>query len=175
MHFIGHDSQGARLAARRAQALALSQAETQRLETIVGGHMRIHLLAKSAPASRRAIYRFFRATTAAGVDLCLLSLADTLATYGLELPQATWVSELEVCRSLLEAWLERAPEMVYPPRLVSGDDLMTFFELQPGRRIGELLSAIQEGQAVGDITNREQALQFARAWLASKQLPQGEN
>jgi poly(A) polymerase len=131
--------------------------------------MRIHLLAKNGPASRRALYRFFRTTGPAGVDLCLLSLADTLATYGLDLPQATWLAELEMCRSLLEAWFERAPELVSPPRLVSGDDLIGLFAMRPGRRIGELLSAIQEGQAAGEILDRPQALDFARTWLAANE------
>jgi hypothetical protein len=34
--------------------------------------------------------------------------------------------------------------------------------LEPGPEIGRLLRLIQEAQAAGDITNREEALQFAQ-------------
>ena len=53
------------------------------METIVRNHMRPLLLGQGGGLpSRRSIYRFFRATGLAGVDVCFLSLADFLATYG---------------------------------------------------------------------------------------------
>jgi poly(A) polymerase len=169
IHFLRHEAEGARAAAQRAQALALSQAEVVRVEATVREHMRIHLLAKEdGRPTRRAIYRFFRSAGPAGVEVCLLSLADTLATYGDTLPAETWLAELEVCRILMEAWWENPSEVVNPPRLVSGDDLLQQFHLQPGPTIGELLAAIREAQAGGDVTDRQQALAFADDWLERK-------
>ncbi len=168
-HFLGHEAEGARAAALRAQALALSQAEVQRIETIVREHMRIHLLAKGgALPTRRAVYRYFHAAGPAGVEVCLLSLADTLATYGEGLPMQVWRAELDVCRILLQAWWEHPSEVVDPPRLVNGDDLLQVFHLQPGPALGELLAAIREAQAGGEINDRQQALDFAAGWLGRK-------
>lgn len=166
IHFIGHDAAGARTAVKRAQNLALSQVEVQRLETIVAEHMRIHMLALTRQIpSRRAIFRYFRSTGPAGVDICLFSLADTLATYGANLPQETWLAELEVCRILLEAWWDHPAEAVTPPRLINGDDLLHTFDLPPGPLIGELLAVIQEAQASGEINDRQQALEYAVKYL----------
>jgi poly(A) polymerase len=169
IHFLGHEAEGARAAALRAQALALSQLEVQRLETDVREHMRIHLLAmvRELP-TRRAVYRFFRSAGPAGVEICLLSLADTLATYGDTLGKDAWLSELEVCRILLQAWYEHPGEVVNPPRLVTGDDLLEHFQLKPGPTVGLLLAAIHEAQAGGEITDRQQALEFANDWLGRK-------
>lgn len=168
VRFLGHDSTGAPVTVARAQAMMLSQAEVQHLEKLVAGHMRIHHLANivSAP-SRRAIYRYFQATGSAGIDLCLLSLADTLATYGAEIPPARWQAELDVCRMLLQAWWEKGEEIVNPPRLISGDDLMAQLGLPSGPQIGILLEAIREAQATGEITTRQQALDFARSKVNS--------
>jgi len=59
--------------------------------------------------------------------------------------------------------------------LLNGDDLMHEFDLQPGPVIGELLETIRERQATGKIETREQAIEYAREWLISKQnLDQGE-
>ncbi len=166
MHFIGHEDAGAEAAVNRAQALALSQVETKRIETIVHEHMRIHQLAKTGlPPTRRVIFRYFRSTGPAGVDICLLSLADTLATHGPNLTQETWMAELSVCKALLEAWWERKEEVVSPVRLLSGNDLLKELKLQPGPQVGKLLAAIQEAQAGGEIHDRQQALDFAREQL----------
>ncbi len=166
MHFIGHEDAGAEIAVQRAQALVLSQVEVKRIETIVHEHMRIHHLAKTGLApSRRAIFRYFRSTGPAGVELCLFSLADTLATHGPNITQEIWVDELAVCRALLEGWWERRDEVIAPVRLLTGDQLMKELNLPPGPLVGKLLAAIQEGQAGGEIHDRPQALDFARELL----------
>ena len=166
-HFWGHDQQGAEMLAGRARALALGNDEIQWLETIVRNHMRIHfhtnrLVREGKPPSRRAIYRFFRKTGPAGVEVCLLALADLRATYEQTLPQETWTAALEVVRMLLEAWYEKKEEQVTPQPLVDGNDLMRELSLKPGKKIGDLLEAVREAQAVGEVSTKEQALALAR-------------
>ncbi|HTX90834.1 MAG TPA: HD domain-containing protein [Anaerolineales bacterium] len=170
IHFWEHDQRGAEVVADRARRLALSKDEIDRLETLVRNHMRIHFhtdrLAREAkPPTRRAIYRFFRDTGSAGVDLCLLGLADLRATYEQTLPQETWASALDVVRMLLEAWFERREEQVAPPVLLDGNDLMHELSLKPGPLIGKLLEAIREAQAVGSVSDRDQALVYIRDWM----------
>lgn len=171
VRFLGHPERGGRVIAERARALALSNDETQRLRIIVNEHMRCHLMTTTLVndgrlPSRRAMFRFFRDVHDAGVDICLLSLADVRGTYGATLPQDYWLAELNVCRALLEAYYEQTEAVVSPPRLLSGYDLMTEFGLKPGRALGRLLDAVREGQAAGEITTRDEALEFARGWLA---------
>lgn len=167
IRFLGHEQVGADLAAARAAALRLSNEETGRLQTIVRHHMRPLLLAQSGEMpTKRATYRFFRDTGEAGVDICLLSLADVLATYGPTLSPQVWAHHLDVIRVLFEAWWERPEESVLPPPLIDGKDLLGHFNLQPGPLIGKLLEAIREAQATGEVQDRQQALRFARDWLA---------
>ncbi len=166
IRFFAHEQVGARLVGERAMQLRLSNAEIERLEKIVEQHMRPLLLAQSGEKpSRRAIYRYFRATGTAGVDICLLSLADTLATFGPTLPREIWAQHLATTRALLEAWWEYPERAVTPPSLVNGHDLMQVFELKPGPQIGVLLDAIREAQAIGRVNTREQALMLAREEL----------
>jgi hypothetical protein len=166
LRFIGHDDQGAVLAASRGNALVLSNEEVQRLKLIVAEHMRIHFLAKEPqPLGKRPVYRFFRATGPAGIDICLLSLADVLAVYGPELPAQKWLAELEVVETLFSTWWEQHAEVVKPPRLLTGKELIAELGMQPGRQMGALLADIEEAQACGGVTDRTQALDFAREWL----------
>lgn len=171
LRFWDHDQVGAELIEKRASQMVLSNDELARLELIIRNHMRIvhhvnRLLNEGKPPSRRAIYRFFRDTGPAGVDICMLALADMRATYENTLPQETWTACLEVVRILLEAWFEKRDEKVYPKPLLDGNDLMRELTLSPGPLIGKLLENIQEAQAMGTVTTRKQAVDLAREKLA---------
>jgi poly(A) polymerase len=109
--------------------------------------------------SRRAKFRFFHDTHAAGVDICLLSLADTLGTYGHTLTPEIWKQQVDVVRELLEAWWEHKEEQVFPTPLIDGNELMNEFNLQPGPLIGRLIEELSEAQATGKVLNQRQAFE----------------
>jgi tRNA nucleotidyltransferase/poly(A) polymerase len=165
---LGHEQTGAEWAAHRARALELSNDEANWLFRVIREHMRIHLLAQTGQEpSRKAIYHYFRDCNDAGVDICLLSLADTLATYGPGLPVDVFQAELNVCRAILEAWWEKPEESVNPPILVNGGDLMAEFGVSEGPVVGKLLTAIREAQAQGSVKNRKEAFSLARQILST--------
>jgi tRNA nucleotidyltransferase/poly(A) polymerase len=170
IRFFDHDVKGAEVVEQRARAFNLSNDEVERINKIIANHMRFHfftsrLEGEKQEPSRKAIYRFFRDTGEAGVDLVLLGLADLRGTQGPALSQETWIAALDVARILLENYWEKPQEIVTPPRLVDGNELMAELGIKPGRVIGQLLEAIREGQATGKIANREQALNLAREYL----------
>jgi tRNA nucleotidyltransferase/poly(A) polymerase len=163
IRFFGHEIQGAQLALARARALAFSGEEAARVETIIAGHMRVHQMSQGDKLpSARAMYRFFRDTGPAGIDICLLSLADTWATYGHTLPLDRWLAELQTCQALLDACWERTDQIVNPPRLVDGNDVIQVLSLRPGPAVGRLLEAVREAQVEGEIGTRAEALEFIR-------------
>ncbi|MBI5824248.1 MAG: CCA tRNA nucleotidyltransferase [Chloroflexi bacterium] len=171
IRFFDHDMQGAEVAAERARSFNLSNDEVERIHAIVKYHMRIHffggrLLTDKQTPSRKAIYRFFRDSGKAGIDLILLALADLRGTSANELTLETWTAYLDIARILLENYWERPEEVVAPPSLLNGRDLITELNLKPGSIIGQLLEAIRENQASGKIENREQAMSFAREELS---------
>jgi len=166
LQFLEHERISAEIATERGRALQLSNAEVGWLGAVVKHHMRPLWLANETEGpSRRAIYRFFRDTRQAGVAVCLLSLADLLATYGATLPQERWGRQLEAARILLEAWWEQPEEKVAPPALISGDDLIEEFGLEPGPKIGEILEALRESQAEGLVRDRRAALDYVGNYL----------
>lgn len=174
--FFDHETQALPLLKTRAQSLRLSNDEIEYLQTLVRHHMRLHHLTqaylheKQLP-SRRAVYRFFRDTGDAGIDLTLFTLADLRAVYGHTLRQEIWAAALDVCRHLLEQRLEHTEETVYPPRLLSGKDLIDELGLAPGPQLGQLLEAIREAQACGEIHTHQEALDFIKKRLKSASYP----
>jgi len=167
IRFLEHERLGAKIVAQRGRALHLSNAEIDWLKTVGLHHMRPTWLARETKGpSSRSVYRFFRDSKQAGVAVCLLSLADLLATYGTTLPQPRWERQLDVVRALLEAWWEQHGERIDPPRLLSGNDLIKELELHPGPVIGEILEALREAQAEGRLCTRQEALDFVKGYLA---------
>ncbi len=161
IRFYNHEPVGAQMAASRLEKLRFSSAEVARVRVLVGQHPRPAHLARAERVTRRAIYRYFRATSCGGVDVVLLSLADHLATYGPNLRADRWGRRLEVAETLLTHCFERYEETVDPPPLLTGDDLLAELGMVPGPRVGRLLEKLREAQAAGEVRTREEALAFA--------------
>jgi len=166
IRFTGHESSGAEAIRIRAEALPLSRAETKLLFTIVQNHHKpLQFTWHDKPVTKQAVYRFWRDTEEAGVDVCLVSVADALAIYGHTMPKDTYQKHLEVIRALLEAYWEN-PEDVVPQHILNGNDIMDHFSLEPGPQIGDLLEALREAQAVGEVKTEQEAYSFIAGRLA---------
>lgn len=170
IRFFDHDVKGAGVASKRGHYFNLSNDEIDRIKKVIFHHMRFHFFTsqlerKNEKPSRKAIYRFFRDSGEAGVDLVLLGLADRRGTHDRTLTEEHWKTNLEIAHTFLENYWEKREEIISPPRLLDGYDLIKELNLEPGRIIGQLLDAIREEQAVGNIQTREQALEFAREEL----------
>lgn len=163
MRFLGHDQIGAKIAISSLHRLHFSKEASKYVSRIVYGHMRPLLLANTGRrVSRRAVFRFYRDTGAAGLDICLLALADHLATYKGIGPEEKWQRLLEVTAVLLRHYYEEQTTTIAPPPLLDGSRLISELHLQPGPEIGRLLRHIQEAQAAGDISTVSEALNLAR-------------
>jgi len=161
IRFRTHEQRGATLAARTLTRLRFSVQEVRLVQALVANHMRSMFMSARRLPSRRAIYRFFRDTGEAGVDVALLALADHRAVWGAALVPERWAHLVEVVTLLLTHWYERRERAIAPPKLISGRDLIERFGLEEGPRIGELLEAVREAQVMGRVRTREEAL----AWV----------
>ena len=165
MRFFGHSDTGAEIAGRLMGRLRFSGREREIVVRMIEAHLRPVQMAQDRAPTKRAVYRYFRATGEAGIDTLFLSLADHLGTVG---PNVSWEgfrAHVVVVSHILH--LRFADEQVTsPPKLVSGDDLMRELGLAPGALLGELLESVREAQAAGDVSTPEEAIILARERLA---------
>ena len=150
----------------KAESIDVQRAEFRRLGVLWNRKLDAEEEAAGAP-SRRAIYRFFRDIGEAGVNVALVALADHRATWGVALDPEHWARLVEVVSLLLTHWYERREQTITPPKLISGRDLMEQFGLEEGPRIGELLEAVREAQAMGQVRTREEALAWVKKLVAA--------
>lgn len=165
IRFRGHEVISERIAEETGKRLRLSNDEIARLMTIVAHHMRPHWLAEVPQLSARAMYRFWRDTGPAGVDVCLLALADYLATYGVMLDQNAWLAYVEMIQRLLNRYFLEYESAVAPPPLLTGHHLIREFRLEPGPRIGEILELLREAQIAGEVSSYEEALNWVQRFI----------
>lgn len=166
LHYHGHANESEMIVINRAKELCLSNREVEWLAGVVRHHMRIHHLTQSQDVlTAKAIYRFFRDTDELGVDICLLSLADILATFEGTLKQSQWINEVEIVYQLFNAWWHQKETVVDPPKLLDGNDLQELFKLEPGPMFSGILESLREAQVVKKIMTRDEALDFVQQFL----------
>lgn len=165
IRFLGHPRGSARITGDVMRRLRFNKIEVRLGMAITRQHMRPLLLASQGSVSARAVYRFFRDTGDAGVDVVLHALADHQATYAPGAEDTQWPQLVALAARMLgDYWQQR--ERVAPKSLVGGRDLLREFDLESGPRIGELLEAVREAQVAGEVHSREEALALVRRRLS---------
>jgi poly(A) polymerase len=167
VRFLGHDKIGADIAAAVLERLRFSSKEIGYVRTCVKYHMRPTQLTQEEVPTKRALYRYFRDTGALAPDIMFLSLADHLAARGPMLDQELWTGHVKLVQFVLNQYY-KTEEIVRPPKLVDGNELMAVFGLKPGPLVGELLETVRESRAAGEITTREDALRFLKELLQTR-------
>jgi poly(A) polymerase len=147
IRFDGHVEVGARMAEHICRALRFSNEDIEQIEALVANHMRFKDVLRMRPATLKRFVRLPR--FAEHLELHRL---DCLASHG----------SLEIYNFVQRFLVETPPEKVYPPKLITGDDLKTM-GLSPGPRFREILQAVEDAQLEGRLDDRESALQFARS------------
>ncbi len=167
IRFLGHAKEGAAIAADILKRLRFSAKEVKLVETMVRHHLRPGQMSQDELPTRRAIYRYFRDTGEAGIDILFLNMADHLATRGPHLNLPHWQEHVQVVEYVLSQRFEQE-SIAHPAKLVDGHDLINIFGMSPGPKIGEVLEAMHEAQASGEVTTRQEALAYTRDCLLSK-------
>ncbi len=156
--FHGHDAVGAELAAAALRRLRRPRATVARVQDLVAAHMR------PLPDDERGARRFAHRLRPLLPDLLRLMLADREAARGRAASAAARRRYRERVGLVLAALEEPPP----PAPLVDGHALMAALGLPPGPRVGELLAAIAEARALGDVSTREEALAYAERLQAGR-------
>ncbi len=161
--FFGHD----RLGAEMADALMRRLRTSARLRDFVVRGVRWHLplgfLVHRTPLSLRQIDRYLRSTAPSQAEIIVLSVADRLATQGPRTSASAIQRHLVLAREMMDAHFSLADRPPMRP-LLAGDEVASALGREPGPWLVPIIDALREGQTVGVLRTRDQALRFVRGW-----------
>jgi poly(A) polymerase len=163
--FLGHADIGAATSAAIMERLRFSRREIQLVALLVKYHLRPTQMSHEGMPTDRAIYRYFRDTGEAGIDLLYLCLADHLAARAAALDSDEWREHCRMTEYVLDKHFAEA-DTVAPPKILDGYEIMSIFSLEPGPVIGRLLEELKEARAAGEITTREEAVAYVKRLIS---------
>ena len=161
MTFHGHEHSGRYIVRNVAKMLKLSSLEKNALEAMVRHHLRPGYLSNFKVPTPRAIFRYFRDSGSEAMSVLLLSLADQWSTKGPLSTEAHERHHEKIVRNLLDEHLNKR-DVEKRARLLTGDDLIKILKLKPSIIFKKILAAIDEKNALGEITTKQEALDVAR-------------
>lgn len=159
--FLGHGKVGASMAVAMLERLRFSSREIRLVENLVYSHLRPAQMSNEGLPTSRAIFRYFRDTEGAGIDILFLALADYLATGGPNLDVEQWKQHNKVVNYVLAEQMRQEVEVI-PVKLIDGHDIMDILGVGPGPLVGELLTEVREAQAAGELNTKEEAIALVR-------------
>ena len=146
IRFDGHVEVGVHMAENILRELRFSNDEIEQIEALVANHMRFIDVRQMRQATLKRFVRLPRFE-----EHMELHRLDCLACHG----------NLEAFDFVQKFLTETPPEQVRPPKLITGDDLKKL-GMAPGPKFKEILSAIEEAQLDGHLSDREMAIEVAR-------------
>ncbi|HBY94287.1 MAG TPA: hypothetical protein DEP84_10045, partial [Chloroflexi bacterium] len=158
IHFYRHETVGAEMVRAILRRLRMPQKSVVWVGRIVANHLRPLQLSHRLPATRRAVYRYFRVTRNSGPDVALLSIADQRGKVFAQDRAPVGA----VAQQLLAAYFDEYETFVAVQPLLSGREIIALTGIEPGPRIGELIERLKEAQARGHVRERESAIRYLR-------------
>jgi len=160
VHFFYHERISKEIASSIMERLRFSTHEMKKVIALIENHMRIFLISNGETtdkAIRRLIYKMEDLTPL----LIVLTICDMYgSSAGEDNPSTQRV--LQNCDAIMAAYYESKKKPL--PRLLSGSDLLSM-GLAQGPLVGQCLGEARDRQIAGEITQRSEALDFARKFL----------
>jgi poly(A) polymerase len=156
VHFYHHEAFSCQRAENIMERLRFSNMMRNKILHLIQHHMRI--LNLSPETKETALKRLVNQMGEEAPLLVVLSLADKEASRGILSIQIDEVVESHSLR-ILDLFKEK--EIVHPPPLITGHDVMAL-GYSSGPKVGQILNFIREKQVEGEIKAREEALEILR-------------
>jgi len=159
--FIGHDRLGAEMADDLMRRLRTSARLREFTVRCVRWHLPLGFMVHRTPLSLRQIDRYLRATAPSETEIIVLTIADRLATAGPRTSESAIRRHLVLAHEVMDVHLAMLDRGALPP-LLAGDEIAEAVGRPPGAWLGAVVDALREGQAVGAVSTRAQALRLVR-------------
>ncbi len=166
--FYNHDRTGRAIFEKMAARLRMSRVDTDFVGKAIEMHMHpFHLtnVRRKEKLSRRAHLRICKKAGDELPGLFVLAMADSLAGQGVEKPEHMEEELAALFDEIIEARRQYIDPALHGKKLLTGNDLIEKFNLQPGPVFSCILSDLEIAQVEGKVVSREDAMAWLRQYL----------
>ena len=164
--FIKHDDVGAKMAVPLLRKLHFSNKQIDYISSMIKNHiypsqvMYAPEIDFNTPNGEKVMMRYIRKMDANVLDNIVLAKADRLSARGEAVTDEMVENNLSRLTLLQNYYLSVRDTLEPLPILLDGNEIMKLLKIKPSKKLGEILSALHEAQLSGDVTTKEQAVEF---------------
>jgi len=167
--FYNHDKEGARVFEIIADRLKWGKNDRNIVSRFISVHMwpfHLNNARKKTGLTPKAYLRLIKAVGEDFHGLFILAMADSLAGRGTGKPPGMEEDMASLYHEVEAAYCQTI-KPVLAKRLLTGNDLMEMFGLEPGPEFREIFDNLENGQVEGKVQDREQAFEWVKNYLKS--------
>ncbi len=168
--FYNHDETGRKMVQALGRELRWSNDKRDRASAFVGMHMHpFHLcnVRRTQGLSKKACLKLSKRAGDDLIGLFFLAMADSLAGKGESKPDEMEEELGQLLCDVLDTYAKHVAPALSGPRLLTGQDLIGEFSLQPGPGFAKILDTLQAAQVEGEVGSRAEALEWVRRYLTA--------
>lgn len=160
--FIKHDDVGAKMALKLLKDMHFSNKQSEYISTMVKNHIYPSQVMSAPQITEKIMMRYIRKMDQSSIDAIVLAQADRLSARGEEITEEIVERNINSLNMLLQFYLDKCETLKPLPKLLDGNEIMNILNIKPSQKLGKILSSLHEAQLSGDVSTREQAVNFVK-------------
>ena len=171
--FIKHDDVGAKMCVPILRDLKFSKKQIDYISTMIKYHIYPSNVIVAPDLSEKVMMRYVRKMETNVIDNIYLAKADRLSARGEAITDEIVKENLDGLDKLLCFYLEKRENLKPLPKLLDGLEIMEIKGIKQSPELGKIINALKEAQINGDITSKEEAIDFVKAFNIIKNQEKG--
>jgi len=160
--FIKHDDAGSKIASVFLKNNKFSKKQISYLTEMIKYHIYPSGVMSVPEINDKIMMRFVRKMEDNALDIITLAMADRLSARGEAVTDDMVEKNISSLNRLLYFYLDKRETLKPLEKLLSGDEIMKILNIKPSPQLGKIISALLEAQLSGDVTCKEQAIEFIK-------------
>ena len=158
--FIKHDEIGSKLVVPILKDLKFSKKQIQYVQTLIKYHIYPSSMVSAEDVTDKAFMKFYRKMEGYVIDVIILALADRLSARGEKITEEIVTKNINSLTKLLNDYLKMRKDIKPLEKLLDGRDIMELLKIKQSPRLGEIINALKEAQISGNVTTKQEAIDF---------------
>lgn len=160
--FIMHDEVGAKKIVPIMRDLKFSKKQIAYVQKMIKYHIYPSSLVREEYVGSKARLKFFRKMYPYFEDVIILAMSDRLSAMGEAITTDIIVKNLSNLSILLDECFEFGAAVASPKPFLTGNEVMEISGLKQSKALGDIIKALYAEQLEGNVSSREEAIEFVK-------------